>query len=103
MEGARTFRFGTGFRSKAQGRVQYKQQLQVRNAKNEFLKFPNYLSSLRRSSDVTPTADFDNDDEPGEDDGILLLTLLSPATLTHVQLVVLDARTLSELGRISYR
>ena len=38
-----------------------------------------------------------------EDDGVLIFTLLSPSSLTLVQLVVLDAKDMSEMARVAFR
>ena len=38
-----------------------------------------------------------------EDDGVLVLTMLTPAALNSVQLVVLDAVSMEEVGRVAFR
>jgi carotenoid cleavage dioxygenase-like enzyme len=50
-----------------------------------------------------PTDNSDSSDPSDEDDGILLFTLLSPATLTSVHLVLLDAKSFEEVARIAFR
>ena len=42
------------------------------------------------------------DQGPREDDGVLVLTLLSAASLCLVQLVVLDATDMAEVARVTY-
>ena len=44
-----------------------------------------------------------SDQEPAEDDGMLLFTLLSPSAMNQVQLILLDAADFSEVAKIAFR
>ena len=52
-----------------------------------------------RSSSITTNGHSSS----SEDEGLLVFTLLSPAALNNVQLVLLDAADLSEVARVTYR
>ena len=68
-----------------------------------FVSEPVFIPRPVSASTTNGHHDRNDDDDDREDDGLLVFTLLSPAALNNVQLVLLDASDLREVATVTYR